>query len=54
MDHPTEPTAVLIWNLGQEGFQMVGDTQSKLFLSELEEYISNDLGSRLLLRTTPQ
>lgn len=34
-DHPSEPTAALIWIQGQKGFQLVGDVQSQSFLNNL-------------------
>ena len=47
VDHPTEPKAALIWIQGQEGFQIVGDAQSKSFLTGLEEYINDYLEPKL-------
>lgn len=39
VDHPTEPTAALIWIQGQTGFQVVGDPKSKSFLIGLEPFM---------------
>ncbi|GIO95994.1 acetyltransferase [Paenibacillus lautus] len=47
-DHPTEPTAALIWIEGQKGFQIVGNAQSKTFLTGLEEYMRNHVEPQLL------
>jgi len=47
VDHPTETTAVLIWIQGQEGFQIVGDAQSKSFMLGLEEYMTNQIEPEL-------
>ncbi|MEI2397923.1 MULTISPECIES: GNAT family N-acetyltransferase [Paenibacillus] len=38
-DHPTEPTAALIWIQGQQGFQVVGDAWSSVFAEKLGEYM---------------
>jgi len=46
-DHPTEPTAALIWIQGQQGFQLVGDAQSKIFLESLEGYMSTYIEPKL-------
>ncbi|MBY0165475.1 GNAT family N-acetyltransferase [Paenibacillus lautus] len=50
VDHPTEPTAALIWIEGQKGFQIVGNAQSKTFLTGLEEYMRNNIEPKLLER----
>lgn len=47
VDHPTEPTAALIWIQGQQGFQLVGDTQSKMFLESLEGYMRTYIEPKL-------
>ncbi|MGG4345715.1 GNAT family N-acetyltransferase [Paenibacillus lautus] len=47
VDHPTEPTAALIWIEGQKGFQIIGDAQSKPFLTGLEEYMRNHIEPKL-------
>lgn len=47
VDHPTETTAALIWIQGQEGFQVVGDAQSKSFLTGLEQYMTNHIEPKL-------
>lgn len=47
VDHPTEPTAALIWIQGQQSFQLVGDTQSKIFLENLEGYMSTHIEPKL-------
>ena len=30
-DHPSEPTAAIIWIQGQRGFQIIGDARSGVF-----------------------
>lgn len=47
VDHPTEPTAALIWIQGQQSFQLVGDPQSKTFLESLEGYMSTNIEPKL-------
>ncbi|MCT1399447.1 GNAT family N-acetyltransferase [Paenibacillus sp. p3-SID867] len=47
VDHPTEPTAALIWIEGQKGFQIVGDAQSTTFITELAEYMRNHIEPKL-------
>lgn len=39
VDHPTDPTAALIWIQGQQGFQLVGDAKSRSFKENLEEFM---------------
>ncbi|GAB6931129.1 GNAT family N-acetyltransferase [Paenibacillus sp. JCM 10914] len=50
VDHPTEPTTALIWIQGQQGFQLVGDTQSKVFLESLEGYMRTHIEPELKKR----
>jgi len=50
VDHPTEPTAALIWIQGQGGFQIIGDAQSQSFLTGLENYIRVHLEPKLKMR----
>lgn len=47
VDHATEPTVALIWIQGQQSFQLVGDTQSRIFLNHLEEYMRDYIEPQL-------
>ncbi|GGH27123.1 GNAT family N-acetyltransferase [Paenibacillus segetis] len=48
VDHPTMPTAALIWIQGQAGFQVVGDPHSKSFLNDLEPYMRTYIEPNLI------
>lgn len=43
VDHPTEPSALLVWMQGLEGFQIVGNEKSKSFESGLDGYMRNHI-----------
>ncbi|OAB45295.1 GNAT family N-acetyltransferase [Paenibacillus glacialis] len=47
IDHPTEPTAALVWIQGQEGFHIIGDAQSGHFRTGLEAYMTQHIEPRL-------
>ncbi|OAB36702.1 acyl-CoA thioesterase [Paenibacillus macquariensis subsp. defensor] len=47
VDHLTEPTAVLVWIQGQEGFHIVGDEHSEPFRIGLEAYMTQHIEPRL-------
>lgn len=42
-DHPENIRAALIWIQGQSGFHIVGDPQSKAFVSGLASYMQNEI-----------
>jgi len=47
VDYKADPTAALIWIPGQQGFQLIGNAQSSIFLTNLEEYIRNNIEPKL-------
>lgn len=43
VDQYDEPSAALVWIQGQQGFQIVGDSQNKPFLLSLESYMRDHI-----------
>lgn len=48
VDDAENITAALIWIHGQSGFQLIGDSRSEPFLSELKEYMRERIEPELL------
>ncbi len=47
VDNPNAPRAALVWAQGIEGFYLVGDASSAVFLDELDFYTDQVLKPRL-------